>query len=71
MMPFEWMEVSPASASVPTGDILLPVAAMTAAPRSGACWGLSGRVTNSRHGLEDQDTTVLLGVVVTPVVGIR
>jgi predicted metalloenzyme YecM len=22
MMPFEWMEVSPASASVPTGDIL-------------------------------------------------
>ncbi len=83
MMPFEWMEVSPASASVPTGDILqrtllerhatanLENVAMPGAPRSGACWGLSGRVTNSRHGLEDQDTTVLLGVVVTPVVGIR
>jgi hypothetical protein len=43
---------------------------MTAAPVRGLL-DLSGRVTNSRHGLEDHDTTVLLGVVVTPIVGIR
>ena len=33
--------------------------------------GVSASLEDSRPGLQDDDTTVLLGVVVTPIVGIR